>query len=468
MDSLGQKHHRTGGPHGASAASANGSNGSASHAAALEVIVRDVVRTTPVWDLHTHLYPVAFGTPNGGAGTSSGTGADPKGLLLWGVDELLTYHYLVAEVYRVVPSRVLPYQDFWRMSKEEQADHIWRHLFLERSPISEACRGVLTTLQALGLDPDERDLGRYRRWFAAQNPDDHIDRVMELAGVNRITMTNAVFDDNERLRWLENPAVGADPRFAGVLRFDPLVRDWPAAAAKLTRWGYPASETLDDASIANARRFLNDWIDRVKAIYCAVSLPPSFRYDAPDDGSYSSRVLADIVLPVLAERDLPFAMMIGSQLQVNPALGDAGDMVGPADVFSVTRLANDFPQNRFLCTMLARENQHALAVAARKFGNLLVFGCWWFLNNPSLVEEITRMRVELLGLSFVPQHSDARVLEQLIYKWRHSRELIADVLVDKYQDAANAGWHATENEVRRDVALLFEKNFASFVEAPAS
>jgi hypothetical protein len=58
--------------------------------------------------------------------------------------------------------------------------------------------------------------------------------------------------------------------------------------------------------------------------------------------------------------------------------------------------------------MLARENQHELAVAARKFGNLMVFGCWWFVNNPSLITEITRMRVELLGTSFIPQHSDAR------------------------------------------------------------
>jgi hypothetical protein len=44
------------------------------------------------------------------------------------------------------------------------------------------------------------------------------------------------------------------------------------------------------------------------------------------------------------------------------------------------------------------------------------------LNNPSLVEEITRMRLEMLGMSFIPQHSDARVLEQVIYKWRSSRQ----------------------------------------------
>jgi hypothetical protein len=117
---------------------------------------------------------------------------------------------------------------------------------------------------------------------------------------------------------------------------------------------------------------------------------------------------------------------------VNPALNDAGDMVGIADVQSVVNLCREFPKNKFLVTMLARENQHELCVAARKFGNLMVFGCWWFLNNPSLVAEITRLRVELLGTSFIAQHSDARVLDQLIYKWDHSRRVIGKVLTDKY------------------------------------
>ena len=41
-----------------------------------------------------------------------------------------------------------------------------------------------------------------------------------------------------------------------------------------------------------------------------------------------------------------------------------------------------------------------------------LLGCWWFVNNPSLIDEITRMRMELLGTSFIPQHSDARILDQ--------------------------------------------------------
>lgn len=430
----------------------------------LAAAVRNAVREQLIWDVHTHLYPPTFGTPFGG----SGLGADPKGLLLWGIDELLTYHYLVAEVFRVVPPRELPYETFWRMSKRDQASHIWKHLFVERSPISEACRGVLTTLERFGLDVPSRNLDDYRRWFAEQDPDRHIDRVMELSGVSRITMTNAVFDDNERLRWLENPHVGDDSRFAGVLRFDPLLRDWVGAAAQLSRWDYPAERELDDKSVENAKRFVRDWIDRVKAIYCAVSLPPEFRYEGADDGRISSKVLHRIILPVLAECDLPFAMMIGSKLRVNPSLNDGGDMVGLADVQSVVRMCNDFPNNRFLCTMLARENQHELAVAARKFGNLMIFGCWWFVNVPSLIEEITRLRVELLGVSFIPQHSDARVLDQIIYKWDHSREIIARVLVDKYVDLAATGWQASEDEIRRDVRRLFHDNFDNFLGAASA
>jgi hypothetical protein len=113
--------------------------------------------------------------------------------------------------------------------------------------------------------------------------------------------------------------------------------------------------------------------------------------------------------------------------------------------------------------MLSRENQHELAVAARKFGNLMPFGCWWFLNNPSLVDEITRMRLELLGLSFIPQHSDARVLDQLIYKWAHSRRIIADTLYDKYSDTMATGWTLTDVEITRDVEKLFGGNFRFFL-----
>lgn len=413
----------------------------------------------PVTDMHTHLYPPGFGTPDGGA-----TGAaDASGLLLWGIEELLTYHYLIAEVQRVAP---MPFDRFWAMSKSAHADYIWKHLFLDRSPVSEACRGVLTTIAKLGLDPADRNLNRLRKWFKQQSPDQYIDKVMQTANVNSITMTNAVFDDNERERWLKNPDALRDPRFTAVLRIDPMLRDWPAAAKKMSGSGYGVGEAIDAKTIEEARRFLRDWLDKQNAIYMAVSLPPAFRFPAPEGRALAvagQRILENVILPVAAERKLPFAMMIGCRQQVNPGLRDAGDMVGHSDINTVVDLCAAFPNNKFLVTMLARENQHELAVAARKFNNLMVFGCWWFLNNPSLIEEIERMRFELLGTGFIPQHSDARVLDQLIYKWDHSRTILAKVLADKYDDIAATGWVVSDAEIQRDVKHLLADNFKEFL-----
>src|SRR6266478_6850274 len=133
--------------------------------------IEDIVMSTPVVDVHTHLYQPVF-----------------KDLLLWGIDDLLTYHYLVAEVFRYLD---VPYDKFWSLSKPSQAELIWDHLFIQHSPISEACRGVLTTCHALGLDVKKRDLAALRDWFAAQTVEGHITQCMELAGVKRICMTNS-------------------------------------------------------------------------------------------------------------------------------------------------------------------------------------------------------------------------------------------------------------------------------------
>ena len=323
---------------------------------------------------------------------------------------------------------------------------------------------MITTLQQLGLDPGD-DLEKLRGWFKEQNPNDYIDRVMEISNVQKITMTNAVFDANERNRWLQNPAVGSDSRFSGVLRIDPILRNWPQAASQMAGWNYAVEEEISAATISEARRFLRDWLDRTQAIYMAVSLPPDFRF--PCEGDAISRagqsMIEKVVLPVCLERGLPFAMMIGSNIGVNPALRDAGDMVGKADISSVVNLCREFPGNKFFVTMLSRENQHELCVAARKFGNLMPFGVWWFLNNPSLMAEIETMRFELLGTSFIPQHSDARVLDQLIYKWQHSREVIGGVLAEQYEKLSRAGWPIQENNIERDVRLLWSGNFTGFL-----
>jgi len=75
---------------------------------------------------------------------------------------------------------------------------------------------------------------------------------------------------------------------------------------------------------------------------------------------------------------------------------------------------------------------------------------------------MTRMRLELIGLSVTPQHSDARVLDQLIYKWRHSRAMIIKVLIEKYEELLQTGWHVTDAEIERDLKNLFGGAFNQF------
>jgi len=399
----------------------------------LRETVHRVVDETPVTDVHTHIYDPALGS-----------------VLLWGIDELVTYHYLVAEIFRARPD--LGYDAFWAMSKKEQADLIWSELFVKRSPVSESCRGVLTVLDKLGLDGNTEDLTEIRAWFAEQTVEGYVDKVFELANVEKVYMTNDPMDAEEGPGWEAD--FERDARFLGVLRVDSVLIGWPDGAAKLKARGYDVDTSLSGKTLAEVRRYLNDWCDRLDARYMAISLPPDFRYPATD--SSVTTLMTKAVYPVAAERGIPSAMMIGVKKLVNPALRLAGDGVGKGSIETLEAICRDFPDVKFLITMLARENTHELCVAARKFKNMVPFGCWWFLNDPSLIREITAMRLELLGLTFVPQHSDARVLDQLIYKWTHSRALIADVLTEKYDDMLRTGRTLSEAQLRRDVGILFD------------
>ena len=78
------------------------------------------------------------------------------------------------------------------------------------------------------------------------------------------------------------------------------------------------------------------------------------------------------------------------------------------------------------------------------------------------------MRMELLGPTFIPQHSDARILDQVVYKWDHSRQVIAKVLRDKFADLANAGWKVTQGEVRQTAQELLSGNFERFLASTAA
>ena len=185
----------------------------------LEPAVRKAVAEQPIVDLHTHLMPPSFDE-----------------MMLWGVDELLTYHYLVCEFFQTATD-IRP-DEFFALPKvrapsssparprcqrlrtppsaaasagspprcrcllvaawaaaahpplvvtaqDQQGDMIWDALFVKRSPISEQCRGVVTTLTDLGLSElvAARDIKAIRAWFAAQDPEAYTNLVLKLANI---------------------------------------------------------------------------------------------------------------------------------------------------------------------------------------------------------------------------------------------------------------------------------------------
>ncbi len=406
----------------------------------IEPVVRNALASAEVHDIHTHLYAPQFGE-----------------LLLYGVDEMLRFHYIVAEFFRAAGDEISP-ADFWALPNDKQADLIWQHLFVNRSPISESCRGVATCLQQLGLDPSETSLDAYRSYFAQTDPTSHIDRVLELTNVRSMIMTNDPFDDVERPFW--KPDFTCDDRFLAALRIDTLLEGWPRAGKLLTQLGYDVQDDLSGKTVDEVQRFLVDWIDLMRPQYLAASLGPDFRYPADTAGA---RLLEQCVLPVAADHGLAMGIMIGVRRQVNPDLRLAGDAVGYADISAVTNLCTGFSHNRFLLTALARENQHEMVVTARKFRNLHIFGCWWFVNVPSLQHEITRMRMELLGHTFTPQHSDARVLEQLLYKWHDAKVMLGNVLTEKYTALAETGYKLTAEQIGNEVADLLGGSAMRFI-----
>mmetsp|Transcript_41549 Transcript_41549/g.60932 ORF Transcript_41549/g.60932 Transcript_41549/m.60932 type:complete len:704 (+) Transcript_41549:1403-3514(+) len=475
-------------------------------------VVFSEVASAPAIDLHTHLLPPSHGP-----------------LCLWSIDELLTYHYLVAEYFMTAPSNQTP-THFYSLSKHRQADLIWEALFVNRSPISEACRGVITTLTKLGLSDAvaARDLNAIRAFYKTFRDDGLMgierfsDMVYNLAGVRYAIMTNIPFDSNEAQHWRPKKKEYPD-QYKSALRVDPLLAgDRKSIEMALTLSGY-------DHTLEGARQYLRDWCDTINPEYMMASTPHNFVL--PDDGnrdgtttkghlagvnktgvnedamnipgafvdatkSFStagsasaigglcnindcdgdddataslinenSDFLTQVLMQICEERDLPLALKIGAHRGVNPQLLSAGDgMVAFADTNVLARLCSKFPKVRFLATFLSRNNQHEACVLASKFRNLHIYGCWWYCNNPSIIADITTMRVEMLGTAFTAQHSDARVLDQLIYKWSHSRAVIANVLSKNYSKLCRSGWVINRAEIRRDVERLFGSSYEEFMQ----
>src|SRR5688572_1706377 len=125
----------------------------------LREAVDEIIAETPVFDLHTHLFAPVFDELN-----------------LYGIDELLNYHYLIAEFFRFSDVST---KDFFALETNARADLIWQKLFVENSPVSEATRGVISVLDAFGLDTRAENLLQAREFFRSKDSAEHITEILK-------------------------------------------------------------------------------------------------------------------------------------------------------------------------------------------------------------------------------------------------------------------------------------------------
>ena len=393
----------------------------------LEGAIDTAVNHCPIVDVHTHLFPDVLGD-----------------YYLEGIDSLLTYHYLVSEY---LSSSGYDAQAFNMLCKEDQAKLIWNYLFIQHTPFSESCRGILSILKFFNINAKNKS---YETLKALYNDSKLTSsEILDKLNITQVVMTNDPTNFNE---W-------------ELFQISGWRKDFYKASIRLDQL-LESDDVLENCfkhyHISNSNLSLFDKLNQLLDLFLAQS---NFSYAAISLDSLRLNCLLDcnnftkVVLPWLEKNDIPLALMLGVERSVNSYFGLGGDGVGNSDVDGVRDLCQTYPHNKFLVTVLDQNQDRKLTILSKKFPNLTSFGFWWFCNYPENIASSFKSRIQLIGHhNFVPQHSDSRVFEHLIYKWFHFKAILKRELLDEYKHLYDKGWRPSRQDIYRDVNFLMYEN----------
>lgn len=388
-------------------------------------------------DLHCHLFPPQA--------DSLRPGKPP--LCRYGVIQALRYHYVRRDMLkRLTPERQ---RSFQTLSDTAQAHAIWKELFAKRDLVLDEARlSVWRLLKQYGLSGNSfQELLDFDRSLTV---DGHIGRVFKEAGIASVIMTNNPFDADE-LEWYEKGEEW-DPRFQAALRLDDLVLKWPKAKDWMNeRLGCNLDGILGTDDIEKIKKFIVDWAKKLKVKYLAVSLPPTFNFDAEKEdtlnlSNLSCRILKYAVMKVARELRLPLFLMVEVERGLSSHWGDAGDSLGKIDIAVIREMARYSAETDgpVLWTTPLNYNTHAeLTALAASTSKIVPWGIWWYNLQPEYIRTITAARMQTLAENFWPMHSDARVIDHEIPKWLSFIEVWTDLLTDRLVQAQDAGLEVT-------------------------
>ncbi len=362
-------------------------------------IVWNIVHQTTAFDLSTCLYDPRF---------SCCLRAD--------VDSLFCTPDLLAMAFgQLVPEDA---------SRRELADEVFRRLFLEQTPADEARRSVLTSLGLLGVNVAGRDLNAFRSQLDGLSVQECAEKVFTAANIGCIVSEADLFD--EAVRSATEYAEPHDRRFRLSLSVDSIITDFKTAAPILKEWGYAVSDRLGKQTYTELLRLLGDWQQRLSPVFVSCNLQNPL-----DDDAKARKILTKVVIPFCVANQLPLAI----------------NGLEPQDALA-----------------LQKENAE-LALWARPcgFGEFLdefpagmeYLGLCRGLMGPQCTAHCLRESLASVGFGFSAYESDSISLLQLPGRWAHFRWNLGLVLQDFYTDLARTGWMITEDEIRRDVRLLF-------------
>ena len=394
----------------------------------LKQAVSKIINETEIFDIHTHLFPAEF-----------------KKYHLSGISEVLNYHYLIAELFTTTNINI---KKFYKLTNEERSNIIWEELFRKRTPISEACKGVLTILSELSIDYMSKSFDEIQSEYCKLNLSDQ--QIFKISKISQVVMTNNPFDKSEwklfkNKNWDTN-------KYLASLRLDDILMN-------LEKCLDICKENIDrfDDESDLIIKYLDKVYEESRPVYAALSLN-----NLQLKSFLKNKFIPDI-LKWLERKHIPLSLLLGVRRKVNKDFLLAGDGIDKIDLYYLSEICNQYPNNKILCSCLSLNDQHELTVLARKHQNLKIFGFWWFMNQPSLIKLILNLRIELLGLNFIPQHSDARVTDQLIYKWIHFKTLLSNVLFNHYNNIQIKNFKISENQISDDVSKLLYNNSQNFL-----
>ncbi len=384
-----------------------------------KTIDRNILQTRVV-DFHTKLLPSEFGS-----------------LFKAGIDSLLSDLVLVQEFH--IGERTIKPEQFASLAVPMQADLVWTKLFIEHSPLSEAQSGIVYLLHQLGINSASRDIEKIRKQLALLDKNVLLDKVFELAKLDSVVMSNDPYNPEERTFWKQG--VSVDERFKSSISLDSLFYRAKRVCGAVRDDGLSISDDMIPLKSVDAKilqQHLKQWIGITQPVYFSLSVWSGF---SSQTKSQESQLLDEVVLPILLEERIPLLLLMNGDRDLKTEISSLVKKNPNIDFFLSSSEGNPWMLD------LVRHHPNAHAV-----------GLHGSHSTQSQLDECIDSRMELLGTGFIPQFSNASVLEQLVYKWKGIRTSVGKALYKRYAQIVPVGWEVTENDIRNDIQTLFNLN----------